>query len=135
MTSDLRRAPATGHVVAALLFLVLGTAPTVGDIGGCRAPASELREAEFARARKELDCRRCNECGLRAARCGRACDRAAPPDVRFPVTCKPLVHDGDVCLRALDAASCDTFAAYVDDVAPEAPSECEFCRLVDDGGP
>jgi hypothetical protein len=34
-----------------------------------------------------------------------------------------------VCLRALEAASCGTFATYVDDLAPAVPSECDFCRV------
>jgi hypothetical protein len=32
-------------------------------------------------------------------------------------------------LRALAAASCDTYAAYVDDEAAATPTECDFCQV------
>jgi hypothetical protein len=32
-------------------------------------------------------------------------------------------------LRALAAASCDTYATYVDDDAPATPTECDFCQV------
>ena len=50
-------------------------------------------------------------------------------DVFIPQTCRPLLHDGEVCLRALNAASCSDYATFVDDDAPALPSECEFCRI------
>jgi hypothetical protein len=65
-------------------------------------------------------------------RCMQACDSAATPDAIVPSTCHPLLHDGEVCIRALDAASCSDYAGYVSDVAPTAPTECEFCRDVGD---
>jgi hypothetical protein len=104
-------------------------APTVGDVGGCGRQATELDGEDFAYARKDEDCERCEECGVATERCRRACDPAALPDIALPVTCRPVRRDGEVCLRALRAASCDTFASYVDDVAPTTPSECEFCRV------
>lgn len=104
-------------------------APTAGDVGGCGRTATELDPDDYADARKEEDCDRCRACGIDNARCRRACDPKQPPDIDLPATCKPLRHDGEVCIRALHAASCETFATYVDDVAPAAPSECEFCRI------
>lgn len=118
------------HLVAtALLFLVFGSGPAVGDVGGCGATATELDEVKFANARKTIDCRRCGECAIAADHCVRACDAVAPSDVSFPKTCRPLLHDGEVCLRALLAASCSAYASYVDDIAPAVPSECDFCQV------
>jgi hypothetical protein len=39
----------------------------------------------------------------------------------------PLVHDGEVCLRALDDAACEDYLEYMSDVAPTVPTECNFC--------
>jgi hypothetical protein len=114
------------------LVIVLGVllmAPTVGDTGGCGRTATELESDRYANARKLQDCRRCEECGIETARCQRACDPQALPDIVLPPTCRPLFHDGEVCLRALGAASCHAYARYVDDDAPASPSECEFCRV------
>jgi hypothetical protein len=116
--------------IAALAFLVLGTGPTVGDVGGCGRTATDLDLDRFAQARKTLDCSRCTECGLRSTRCAHACDDKAPSDVVIPSTCRPLLHDGQVCLRALESASCNDYALYMDDDAPATPSECEFCQEV-----
>lgn len=116
-------------VAATAVLGLLSAAPTVGDVGGCGREASYLDVDRFAQARKLEDCERCQECGLESARCGRACDPKAPPDVAIPVTCKPLLHDGEVCLRALQAAGCDAYRSYVDDDAPTLPSECRFCRI------
>lgn len=128
-------------LVIALLGLLL-MAPTVGDTGGCGRTATELDHDRYANARKLEDCQRCQECGLDTARCLRACDPRALPEIALPPTCRPLYHDGEVCLRAVDAASCGTFATYVDDASPANPTECDFCRVplptpppaFDDGG-
>ena len=114
-------------VVAVLGVLVM--APTAGDTGACGRTATELERDRYTNARKIEDCQRCGECGLDTARCLRACDPKAPPEIVLPPTCRPLYHDGEVCLRALAAAGCDTFATYVDDDAPANPSECDFCRV------
>ncbi len=111
-------------VLAALLM-----APTVGDTGACGRTATELDRDRYASARKLQDCEKCRECGVENERCARACDPKVLPEIVLPATCRPLYHDGVVCLRALEAASCDRFAAYVDDDAPETPSECAFCRV------
>ena len=120
--------------IAAIVAVVVLPAPTVGDVGGCGKTATALDPNVFAHARKVLDCRRCSECGIANDRCKRACDTSAPSDTVVPATCHPLLHDGEVCLRALQAASCDDYATFVDDVAPSIPSECDFCRLPPEGG-
>ena len=114
-------------VVAALGVMLM--APTVGDTGGCGRTVTELDRDRYANARKLEDCERCQECGLDTARCQRACDPKQLPEIALPITCRPLFHDGEVCLRALGAASCDTYATYVDDDAPSTPSECDFCLV------
>lgn len=121
-------------LLASVLALVFGTAPTVGDIGSCGTAASDLDPANFASARKVVDCTRCTHCKLNTETCRNACDRSAPGTAGWPSTCHPLVHDGEVCLRALQAASCDDYVAFVNDVAPTSPSECDFCRLLPDSG-
>jgi hypothetical protein len=122
-----KRAGAGGGAIAMLLAL-LCAAPTAGDIGGCGTGPDEIAPERYAAARKRLECDRCRECGVRTDRCVRACASDRPSDVALPATCRPLVHDAEVCLRALLSASCDTFARAVDDVSPVAPSECLFCR-------
>jgi hypothetical protein len=107
------------------LAVVFGMAPTVGDIGSCAQPADQLDARTFFDIKAGLDCDRCGECGLSGKLCNRACKE--PPATAFPSGCRPLVHDGEVCLRALIHASCDDYASYVNDVAPTAPSECQFC--------
>lgn len=114
------------------LLAILCMAPTAGDIGGCGATIAALDPAAYAFERKDLDCRRCQECALTTPRCARACDATKSPDVSVPSTCKPVKHDGEVCIRALEAASCDDYASYVAE-APTSPSECQFCQYVPPG--
>jgi hypothetical protein len=116
--------------LAGLLAVVFGAAPTVGDIGSCGRAATALDEQTFAEARKQVDCQFCTACKLSTQTCQNACDPAAPPDVAWPATCQPLEHDGQVCLRALQASSCAEYARFVDDVAPTEPTECDFCHLL-----
>jgi hypothetical protein len=122
-------------LLLALVVLVFAPAPTVGDVGGCGAPAEEIDPARYATSRKHLDCRRCTECGLATQRCTSACDDKLPPDEELPSSCHPLVQDAKVCLNALVAASCRSYAGYVADESPTSPSECDFCRLQADGAP
>jgi hypothetical protein len=122
------------HLVGITLAL-LCAAPTVGDVGGCGEEPEELTSSGYARARKSFDCARCKECRLATARCLRACDPKAPSDAELAPTCRPLVHDREVCIRALGDLSCEEFAHAVDDVSPRAPSECLFCRAVDASAP
>ena len=116
-------------LVVVVFLGLLCMAPTAGDIGGCGKEATDLDAEDYAQARKSEDCDRCRECGLHTERCQRACDPAKAPDIFLPATCKPVRHDGEVCLRALDTVSCEKYATYVDDNAPATPSECDFCRI------
>jgi hypothetical protein len=81
----------------------------------------------FFAIKARLDCARCGECGLSGTTCQTACS-AAPPTSFFS-GCRPLVHDGEVCLHALIHALCDDYASYTDETRPTAPSECQFCPL------
>lgn len=116
--------------LAGLLAIVFGTAPTIGDVGSCGRAATDLDERAFAQARKEFDCDRCTACNLATQRCRSACDPKVPSDVGWPATCDPLEHDGEVCLRSLQAASCAEYARFVDDAAPTVPGECDFCHAL-----
>jgi hypothetical protein len=102
-------------------------APTPGDVGGCGQEAVLLDAPTFFANKKRTDCGRCDECGLASDACRDACDSSVPYQTAFPEGCLPLVHDGEVCLRALKHASCGDYEGYMDDVAPEVPSECNFC--------
>ena len=120
--------------MAGVLAVVFGTAPTVGDIGSCGRAATELDQRAFAQARKAVDCQQCTACNLATQTCQSACDPEAPADVGWPVTCQPLEHDGEVCLRALQSSSCAAYKRFVDDLAPTVPTECDFCRLLSEAG-
>lgn len=120
-----RQGVAIGFVVGVLGVLCM--APTPGDVGGCGTTVTELNVDNYAYARKQIDCDRCNECSLHTTRCVHACDPNAPPDTSLPTTCRPLEHDGEVCVRALHYASCSDYATYVTDT-PSIPSECDFCK-------
>lgn len=121
-------------LVAGTLALVFGAGPTVGDVGSCAQSVTNLDERSFAAARKNVDCQRCTQCGLSDQTCENACDKNVPSDVAWPDTCHPLQHDGEVCIRALQAASCGSYAGYVDDLAPTLPTECDFRHVIPDGG-
>jgi hypothetical protein len=113
---------------AAVLALVFGAAPTVGDVGSCGDQATSLDPGYFEAERKAIDCKRCTECGLTSKTCTDACNPSVPGDYGWPSTCFPLARDGVVCIDALEAASCSDYASYVSDTAPTEPSECDFCR-------
>jgi len=115
------------HGLAVVLFVFLGMAPTVGDIGSCGQAADDLDAPTFFDLKARTDCQRCRECGLTGKLCTNAC--MDPPQTFFLTGCHPLVHDGEVCLRVLLHASCDDYASYMNDGAPTAPSECQFCPL------
>ena len=118
-----------------VLVAIFSAAPTVGDVGGCGQTAIELAPSSFAAAKKQVDCERCQECELLTSRCETACNPAAIPEDTIPSTCHPLIHDGEVCTRALRAASCDDYADFVRDDARRVPTECEFCRAEPQTGP
>ena len=119
--------PSGASLGLALLAVLLCTAPTPGDVGGCGQPPRDLDPEAFFRNQRRIDCERCRQCGLLTERCTQACDRERPLPTEFPEGCYPLVHDGEVCLRALDAASCSDYAEFMRDAAPSVPSECNFC--------
>jgi hypothetical protein len=114
-------------LLVAAIAVVFGMGPTVGDVGSCGQTVEDLDPVTFFEIKAGIDCLRCNECGLATEACDVACHGALP--TAFPPRCKPLVHDGEVCLNALQFASCGTYASYVSDAAPTAPSECQFCPL------
>ncbi|MDP9035410.1 MAG: hypothetical protein M3O50_11440 [Myxococcota bacterium] len=119
---------------AAVLALAFGAGPTVGDIGSCGRGATELARVSFEQARKNVDCRRCSGCGLTTQTCRSECDADASTRIAWPSTCRPLQHDGEACLRALEAAGCTDYASFVDDFAPTLPTECDFCHVLPDAG-
>jgi hypothetical protein len=121
-----------------VLALTVLAAPTVGDVGSCGQEVAELDPEKFFSEKDFVDCNRCLECGLMSAACLDACDQE-PAQTGFDPDCFPLVHDGEVCLNALRAASCDDYARYMSDVAPTTATECNFCPLSEkpagQGGP
>ncbi|HEX3775679.1 MAG TPA: hypothetical protein VHV51_14505 [Polyangiaceae bacterium] len=116
------------QLLLSLIAFVFCTAPTPGDIGGCGQRPQELDPGIFFVSKAAIDCQRCTECGLASKSCTNACndDPASYPNA-FPDRCLPLVHDGEVCLRALSNASCSDYADYMSDQSPTVPTECDFC--------
>lgn len=114
--------------VLMLVALLVLAGPTVGDIGSCGQEVAELDPDKFFIEKEFIDCTHCTECGFLSRACDAACDlnRSNPG---FDQDCFPLVHDGEVCLNALRAASCEQYASYIDDAAPTVPTECNFCPL------
>jgi hypothetical protein len=111
--------------LAALALCCLG--PTPGDIGGCGQTARDLDPVVFFKSKRSIECRRCNECGLRTPACELACD-TDEAEAEFPEGCYPLVHDGTVCLRALTQSSCEEHRKVMSD-PPRVPGECNFCPI------
>lgn len=122
-----RRVDPKTLAMTALVAVVFGMGPTVGDIGSCGQPAEDLDAPRFFRAKRAIDCTQCRGCGLETEACRRSC--AEPPPSAFPEGCWPLVHDGEVCLDVLRAASCGRYARWMADEGATAPSECQFCPL------
>lgn len=115
------------HVGFLAVLGVLSAAPTVGDVGGCNEQADPLAPDKFFAARLESECMQCRACELETVPgCKRACDPRTKVPTTFPEGCRPLVHDGEVCLRAIEALSCDAFADVVAS-SPVVPTECDFC--------
>jgi hypothetical protein len=115
------------RLLPTVIAVLLCAAPVPGDIGSCGQPVQRLDPIQFFGKKKTIDCLRCNDCGIETTACVDACKRAVPAAASFPQDCSPLVHDGEVCLRALLDASCDDYATYVADVGPVVPTECNFC--------
>lgn len=116
------------RIVLGVIAVGFCTAPVPGDIGGCAQARQELDPEAFFRKKAYIDCEQCTSCGLRTAACDQACAGGVPNRV-FPPDCRPLVHDGQVCLNALRSASCDDYDTYMSDQSPTVPTECEFCPL------
>lgn len=126
----MKRLRSPGRIELVILIGVLCTlvaAPTPGDIGGCGQPAQELDPVVFFASKAQIDCQRCQECGLAFKSCDTACNPKSAIPTSFPAHCYPLVHDGEVCLRALYNASCSEYLRYMDDQNPSSPTECNFC--------
>jgi hypothetical protein len=122
------RTPARLELVVLMALLVtLVAAPTPGDIGGCGQQPQQLDPRVFFASKLNIDCQRCQDCELATFACSKACDPSTPIAEAFPAHCYPLVHDGEVCLRALFNASCSDYEKYMDDQGPSTPSECNFC--------
>ncbi len=128
-----RLSPAHGRVrrafeIARLAFILLAfvAAPAVGDIGSCGQTLQELDAPKFFSAKESIDCEKCQSCGIKTAACDRSCD-FAPNQSSFPEDCLPLVHDGEVCLNALEASDCDDYRRFMSDLSPSVPTECNFC--------
>jgi hypothetical protein len=122
---------------AALLpiaLVLLSAAPSVGNLGSCGQQAELLDAEKFYRAKAAVDCNRCSECGLATSACVNGCEQRLEADA-FPEGCYPLVHDGEVCLDALDAVSCGTFEAFVAEEGATFPTECNFCPIDEQGQP
>lgn len=120
------------------VIAILCAAPTVGDVGSCNERATPLGAPEFFGARVDLECGKCRSCGLSTRECKNVCDEVKNKTYprNFPEGCHPVVHDGEVCLHALDALSCNDFGDVVSD-APIVPTECNFCpppQIIPDGG-
>lgn len=117
-----------------LVLSVLVAAPTAGDIGSCGTAAEALDAKTFFTLRLQDECDKCHSCGYVSRACVRACaelrDETKIPS-EFPPGCHPVVHDGEVCLRAIESLGCSAFGDLVSD-APIAPTECDFCPI--DGG-
>lgn len=130
--------------VTAIFFLA---APTAGDFGCFTTPVADLDPNKFFLAKQADDCAACTDCGFYHVEVPdgggqpqtlfdtQACARACGPPMggTFPDLCYPLVQDGEVCLRALEAASCSDYQSYVADEGATIPTECDFCPPRDAG--
>lgn len=112
--------------ITALFFAV--AAPVAGDLGSCGQEIAQLDPLKFYSEREFIDCTKCEECGFVSETCVESCNAQLEVS-EFDEGCFPLVHDGEVCLNALRAAGCDEYTAYIDDLAPEVPTECNFCPI------
>jgi hypothetical protein len=113
-------------LVLGFIALAFCAAPVPGDVGGCGQDPQELDAPTFFWGLQTTECDHCRSCGLSSAACDRACGNQLAQS-GFPKNCVPLVHDGEVCLRVLQAGSCDDFRQYMSDQAPSIPTECNFC--------
>lgn len=115
-------------IAVAFLTLAFCAAPVPGDVGGCGQEPQELDPETFFWSKQNIECEHCRDCELTSKACQRACGDSLV-QAAFPEACAPLVHDGEVCLRALDDGSCDDFRSFMSDQSPQVPSECAFCPV------
>lgn len=108
------------------LALAFCAAPTPGYVGGCGQAPQELDPETFFWSLQSSECAQCRDCALGTRACERACADQLSQRA-FPENCVPLVHDGEVCLRALQQASCSEARQYMSDSEPTIPTECNFC--------
>jgi len=113
------------------LALAFCAAPVPGDVGGCGQSAQELDPETFFWSLQDSECQQCKDCEIQTKACHRACADVLTQNA-FPKDCAPLVHDGEVCLRRLQQASCSEARDYLSDADPTLPTECNFCPP---GGP
>jgi hypothetical protein len=113
-------------VALGFIALAFCAAPVPGDVGGCGQDPQELDPQTFFWSLQGAECDHCRQCGLTTSACERACADTLG-QTAFPKDCVPLVHDGEVCLRALQNGSCDDFREYMSDRSPSIPTECNFC--------
>jgi hypothetical protein len=111
----------------ATVVVLFCAAPTPGDIGGCGQRVQPLGAEPFFMAKRDIDCDKCEDCKLSSDYCTEACDTEAEVPSDFPEGCEPIVHDGEVCLNALEATGCSEYETYVRDDNRQAPNECRFC--------
>lgn len=112
----------------ALVLLLVVAAPTVGDIGSCGETPTPLDVQTFFKKKAALDCLRCRDCAIQSFACTQACDPSQTPTA-LPEGCFPITHDGEVCLHALEATSCEGYAIFVADQGATIPTECNFCPV------
>jgi len=152
MTQTKRRALSSRGIVRvlfALTVVLFCAAPTPGDVGGCGQRVQPLGAEPFFERKKAIDCEKCRECDFTTNFCRAACGEGVGDDcsgsapcltglecvndvceeqeAEFLEGCDPIVHDGEVCLNALDAAGCGDYEEFVRDENRKAPNECRFC--------
>jgi hypothetical protein len=119
------------RLAAVLIFFT--AAPTAGDIGSCGQAPDDLDPVKFFTVKQQLDCDKCNSCAIDSNACKLACDPGLH-QTAFPPDCYPVVHDGEVCLNALQTSGCNDYSLFMSDGQPTIPTECNFCPPCDDGG-
>jgi hypothetical protein len=120
------RATRIMKLVLGFVALAFCAAPVPGDVGGCGQPAKQLDPEAFFYSLQANECEQCRDCDVTSMACERACGAGLVQD-EFPKDCVPLVHDGEVCLRAIQSASCSDIRAFMSDRDPTIPTECNFC--------
>ena len=123
----LRPSVSVRKVLLCAMLVSLVAAPTPGDIGGCGQEPQSLDAHTFFGNKARIDCQRCSACELNTVACTAACSSSTPIPDHFDEHCHPLVHDGEVCLRALLNASCSDTTSFESNTNPTVPSECAFC--------